>query len=261
MAVRIGFVTALAIVLAGAGHADVARHLSMAQAPTPGEMAACRDEKARLQAGLAAVFTDYRRVTTPRSIAVLVHLDARIRALLRDRPRWQPCGDDEKSYDLRWQTMAVHLGYGNHLRYSGRLLVDAHKMDPKSPLRSHTLYSTVFGVTSEHGLGVMPNVAAAEAYAKEFPDGPFVKDAYETLADFHKDLFMVFRDGHKDYKLDCFAKYITSEPRTLQQARARRVALDYYARVLSLSPDDATVRRYSDALTRGVITAWSFCAD
>ena len=109
MAIRSGFVIALAVGLAGVGHTDLTAWVSTAQGPTPGEMAACRDEKAQLQAGLAAVFTDYRRAATPRSIAVLVALDARIRAWHRDRPSWQPCGDDEKFYDPRWPAMGVHL--------------------------------------------------------------------------------------------------------------------------------------------------------
>ena len=261
MAVRIGFVIALVIALAGAGHAEVTRLVS-AQAPTPGEMAVCRNEQTRVQTGLSAVFADYQRASRPRSIAVLVDLDARIRALLLARPSYRPCArDDANVFDPRWQAIDVHTGYWNELTYTGRLLVDAHKMDPKSPLRRHTLYSTVFGVTPAHGLGVMPNINAAVAYAKEFPDGPFLRDALETIADFHKDLFMVLRDGRKDYKFDCFAKYITSEPRTVQQARAKRVALEYYDRVIPLAPADATLRRFSDELARGVITAWSFCAD
>ena len=258
MATRIGFVIALVAGLAGVGHT----HLEFtAQGPTPGEMAACRDEQVRVQAALTVVFNDYQRAGTPRTIATLVDVDARIRAILRARPSYRPCGDDLKVYDPRWQAMDVHMGYWNDLRYTGRLLVDAHRIDPKSPLRRHTLFATVFGVKPAHGMGVMPDVAAAVAYTTQFPDGPFSRDTYQALADFHKDLFMVLRDGRKDYKFECFAKYITSEPHTVQQTRARRVALEYYARVLSLSPGDPGVRKVVDELTRGTITAWSFCAD
>ena len=55
----------------------------------------------------------------------------------------------------------------------------------------------------------MPNVTAAFDYVTEFPAGPFAKQAWITIADFHKDLFMVIRDGERDYKWECFKPYIT----------------------------------------------------
>jgi hypothetical protein len=43
-------------------------------------------------------------------------------------------------------------------------------------------------------MGVMPDIKAAYAYETEFPNGPFIADVYRTIADFHKDLYMVLRD-------------------------------------------------------------------
>ena len=238
----------------------------MGQAPRAGttpdeDVATCNAEKVRLQVGMAAVFRDFQLATVPRSLETLVSMDARIRALFGARPSYRPCGDDLQFYDARWRQMGVEIGYWNSLSYSGQLLVEAHSREPHSALRPYTLFSTVFGVTPAHGLGVIPDVAAALAYAAEFPSGPFARETYRTIADFHKDLFMVLRDRRSDYKFKCYEKYIGSEPWQGQKDRAKRVALQYYRRLLDGFPGDDAARRFSDELAREVVKGWSFCAD
>lgn len=240
---------------------------AVAQVPPPavrleGELAACRAEKARLRTRLEAVFSDFDAAPVPVSLEVLVALDGRIRDALRDRPSYRPCEPDGTLiYDARWDRMGVRPGYWNDLVYSGQLLVEAHRREPGSILRRFTLFATVFGETPPHGLGVMPNIAAAFAYEKEFPNGPFIRDVYLVIADFHKDLFMVLRDRRSDYKFDCFAPYIGPEPWPTQRNRAKQRALDYYRRALALAPGDEQVRARLDETAREVVRAWSFCAD
>jgi hypothetical protein len=152
-------------------------------------------------------------------------------------------------------------GYSDDLVYSGELLVFAHKRAPDSPLRAYTLFSTVFGEKPSRGLGVMPDIEAARAYEKEFPAGPFIKDVYTILADFHKDLFMVLRDRRDDYKYQCFAPYIRPGPWAVQRDDARRVAIDYYQRTLRVTPADERIQSSLNLTTKGTIRSWSFCAD
>jgi hypothetical protein len=137
----------------------------------------------------------------------------------------------------------------------------AHRRAPRSPWRPYTLFATVFGETPDHGLGVMPDVRAARAYETEFPHGPFIRDVYRTLADFHKDLYMVLRDRLRDFKYDCFAPHITTSPRASQEARARAVAIDYYERGLRLAPADDDARTFVQETRAGTVRGWSFCAD
>jgi hypothetical protein len=223
---------------------------AVAQAPPPAarleaELAACRAEKARLRTRLEAVFSDFDAAPVPVSLEVLVALDGRIRDELRDRPSYRPCeSDGTLIYDARWDRMGVRTGYWDDLIYSGQLLVEAHRRE-----------------TPPHGLGVMPDITAAFAYEKEFPNGPFIRDVYLVIADFHKDLFMVLRDRRSDYKFDCFAPYIGPEPWPTQRNRAKQRALDYYRRALALAPGDEQVRARLDETTRDVVRAWSFCAD
>ncbi len=225
------------------------------------ETAACQKDSRRLQAGLAAAYADFQRASVPKTIATLVAVDGRIRGLLDHRPSYRPCNEDEQIFDKRWTEMGVDIGWGERLEYSGKLLVEAHSRNPRSALRPYTLFSTVFGVVEVPGLGVMPHIDKAFAYAAEFPHGPFVREVYQTIAGFHKDLYMVLRDKRTDYKFDCYKPYIKVGPWGPQQDRAKGVALDYYQRVLVLAPRDEMARQFSDELRRGVVRGWSFCAD
>ena len=73
---------------------------------------------------------------------------------------------------------------------------------------------------------------------------------------------MVLRDGRRTGgKVDCFAPHISSDPWPDQADRAREVALDYYQRILRLTPGDGRVRSLHDETRSGLVKAWSFCAD
>lgn len=225
------------------------------------ELAECRAEKAALRTGMTAVFADFDAATVPLAVPLLVALDGRIRALLRDRPSYRSCESDrDLIHDPRWERMGVVPGYWGDLGYTGQLLLEVHRRDPHSPQRAYSLYSSLFGEQLESEWA-MPDLSAAFAYAKEFPDGPFIRDVYLTIAHFHKDLFMVLRDRHADFKYDCYAAYISGEPWATQQARARNISADYYRRVLVRDPGDDAVKRLLDETERGVVRQWSFCPD
>ena len=229
---------------------------------TASELASCRAEKTALKAGMAAVFRDFDAPPSPLPLDVLVSLDGRIRDLLRNRPRYRPCIWERPSiHDQRWERMGVAPGHGTDLEYTGRLLVTAHRRAPRSPLRSYTLFATVFGEVPAGRLSVMPNIKAAYAYEAEFPHGPFIRDVYRTIADFHKDLFMVLRDRLNDFKYDCFAPHISQRAWPVQESRAKAISVDYYQRILQLAPGDDDARTFLRDTRAGTVREWSFCAD
>jgi len=233
-----------------------------AQSTVNQEQQACRAEKAMLKTKMAGVFRKFAAAADPAPLDLLVGIDGQIRALLRDRPSHRPCETDlELIFDRRWERMGVTTGFWGDLAYDGRLLLVAHRRHPNSRLRAYTLFSTVFGEARSHGLGVMPDIKAAQAYEAEFPSGPFIKDVYLTIANFHKDLFMVLRDRLADYKYQCFAPYIRATSWSEQRDQAQGVALDYYGRILWLTPGDGGIRSLLEQTRRGTIRAWSFCAD
>ena len=93
------------------------------------------------------------------------------------------------------------------------------------------------GVGTFHGLGEMPNIKYAYQYRKEFPNGPYMGKVALILANFHKDLYMVVRDLHKskgknkDYKYDCYRKYIERKPLEVQIEDNKRIAIKFYQRI------------------------------
>lgn len=101
---------------------------------------------------------------------------------------------DDNIWKERYRELGLAMyHYGNWFVYNEQFLVEAHKVNPNSEWRSLTLYSEIHGVGDEYGLGVMPNIEAAYQYAREFPNGPFIAQAFLAIAGFQKDLYMVLR--------------------------------------------------------------------
>lgn len=72
---------------------------------------------------------------------------------------------------------------------------------------------------------------------------------------------MVLRDRLKNYKYECFARYIRDGSTAAQADEARAAAIDYYRRALRVTPSDERIRASLDLTMKGTIRSWSFCAD
>jgi hypothetical protein len=164
----------------------------------------------------------------------------------------------------------VHVRhYSGELGYSGKLLVEAHRRNPNSPYRKYTLFTTILGEGTSHGLGVMPNIDQAHEYLKEFPGGPFAGDVLEILGFFHDDLFKVLRslaenEDARDYKYDCFTPYITRAPYESQMQNARSAALRYLRQAIEANPGSARNeyrRQVLEATASDDSQEWHWCAD
>lgn len=210
---------------------------------------------------LPQLYSEYAEIEGKPSIERLISLDEKLRLLFRSRPDYYPCLDDTEYWKEEYSKLGVFLDYWSLLGYSGKLLADAHRMDPRSQYRKYTLFSTVSDVESHGGLGEMPNIEAAYRYEREFPHGPFIEETLLILADFHKDLYMVLRDDLRDYKYNCFKPYIGKSSRLAQMNRAKQRAISYYEKALSInSANDYPKEKLNDTKSR-TINGWSFCAD
>jgi hypothetical protein len=147
------------------------------------------------------------------------------------------------------------------LSYSGKLLLEAHQRDPKIQ-RSYTLYSTVFGEEEEAG---MPSPAAAKAYLQEFPSGPFAFQAHLAIANFYSDLIQVIQEEEagvpRDYKYDCYQKYIVKGPLPPQRTDAQAQAVEHYLAVTRLMPKVEELAEWLVEIRTGKIGGWHYCAD
>jgi hypothetical protein len=105
----VAFLAASTLLRAVGGIAQV----SPAQTTLEQEMRACRAGKAALASMMASVFHDFDAAQDPAPLEILVAIDGRSRALLRDRPSYRPCQRDrELIYDKRWERMGVMTDAG-----------------------------------------------------------------------------------------------------------------------------------------------------
>lgn len=209
---------------------------------------------------LARIYRDYRARRS--DIASLIAFDERLRELFRirnadyieakyQRPEYESLGIEPTLFEP------------DILIYTGKLLVDAHRLNPKSEYRRYTLYSTVFPDGNEHGNGV-PSPRAAETYLREFPDGPFAAEVTRTLAFFYDDLYKVIRfelEGDRiGYKHACFERFLSNRPNE-QVKIAQQAAISYYRKSITLLPDDKFLRDTLLQIEAGRNIGWHYCAD
>lgn len=219
-----------------------------------------------VSSSLSGILKEYEATRATPTVGDLVQLDRRLRELL-PRINWEHrLPVSARSYDPRFSAIGVapHLFDRDSIGYSGRLLLEAHALDPRSTLRSHTLFSEVFGPAGEMSNEV-PVAARAEGYLAEFPNGPFAVDATAALAHFYDDLFKVIRleeSGRRvDYKHACYKPYLSGRPLHEQRLAAQEAGVKLYRRLVDLLPANPGVKQQLAALSTGTTSGWFYCAD
>ena len=217
-----------------------------------------------IETALDRIHREYSAAT--QDVARLVLLDQELRELIpyyawKERP-WLPATYLRPDYD----NIGIFPGLFERdvLTYSGKLLAEAHAHNPNSPFRNYTLYSTIFGKAGETSNGV-PSPDAAEAYVREFPQGPFIVDVHLVVAHFYDDLFKVItleEAGQRiGYKFDCYDTYLKAQPLAEQRQRARESAIRHYERLVDLLPRNADQARYLADLRQERSHGWFYCGD
>jgi hypothetical protein len=149
------------------------------------------------------------------------------------------------------------------LLYSGKLLREAHAVDGQA-FRSYTLYSTLFTEDGEDG-SQPPDPAAAKAYLREFPRGPFAIHANLALARFYEDLFrfigIAIVDDSVDFFEGCYRRYVGTTPLAQQRLAAQRAAVGYYERLTQLLPQSVIMGKALAGMRKGESEGWNFCGD
>lgn len=225
-----------------------------------------------IQQRLDQLYAEYEQISNNPTIEKYIKLDGNLREFTRNMPGWRFKVDkyeDFYKYDNE-RTLALGLETGKYtqkLQYSGKFLVVAHEMDPRSGYRNYTFFSQIMGTRPSHGLGEMPNIRAAYQYTREFPDGPFVSETFLIIANFHKDLYMVIRDlsgsAPRNHKHICFQPFVEKRPYAEQMDSNKKIAIRYYTKFTALNPDleGGDTGYWIDQLKAGTVDIWSFCAD
>jgi hypothetical protein len=217
-------------------------------------------------ARLAGIHKEFVTLKSAPTVSGLVRLDRQLRDLV-PRHTWDGRRLVSAAYlEPRYEELGLDLLMfdGDYLGYSGKLLAEAHALNPRSPLRSHTLYSTIFSPEGESSNRV-PSRDRAEEYVSEFPAGPFIVEALTILAHFYDDLFKVISleetGGRVGYKYDCFLPYLTSRPLAEQRRAAQEAGLRAYERLIALRQGISAIKDEMSALKDGTTRAWHSCAD
>ena len=212
---------------------------------------------------LEPIYKQYVSLSRP-DAGRLVQLDQQLRRLM---PRWNWQGPSASATNYReaYEAIGVQpmLFEADNLAYSGKLLLEAHRLNPNSH-RSYTLYATVFADAREADT-TPPSPAAAKAYLKEYPRGPFAIDAHLALATFYSDLFNVISEeaagASRDYKYDCYKEHIMPGPLAPQRDYARAQVSEHYRAVIRARPQLTEVAEWLSAFRREPGHAWHYCAD
>lgn len=210
----------------------------------------------------------YREYTTQRenpNVADLVRLNQQLRALFPHNSWESRPPVEAEYYKSEYESLGISqaLFDSDFLTYSGKLLREAHALNPNSPYRSYTLYSTVF----EHGEeDSVPSPEAAQAYVREFPSGPFIVHAYAALAYFYDDLYKVIQleeaGARVNYKYDCYQAYISSAPLEEQRLTVQQAGIRNYERLLERLHGNKSEEQDLRELREGNnLYRWFYCAD
>ena len=197
------------------------------------------------QAQLDAKLAEYHILSKSPNVKSLVEMDRDIKNLISKiyKAHGNEYSDTKQYWRDEYEQIGMFIGhYSDGIGYSEKLLVDAHKLNPRPPYRKHTLYTTILGERSFHGLGEMPDIKAAKQYLKEFPTGPYAADANEILGYFYDDLYKVLLNNkkhskhEKDYTDECFAPYISEAPYKEQLSVARALAISHLKKAIAINP-------------------------
>lgn len=215
---------------------------------------------------LESLYAEYTNIAAAPDVARLVAFDTKLRDFLKPLHEVGNNGmyfrDDNRFWRDEYAEMGLYVGHWTEMiTYNGKLLAEAHRINPRSPYRELTLYSTF---SNDDEYGSIPDTVAALRYIKEFPEGIFTENAMLVLADFHKDLYMVLRNElagqERDYKFECYKSFIRGKSTVEQKANARTTAMVYYRKALALNPGNTNAREMLAKVKAETVEAWSYCS-
>jgi hypothetical protein len=213
---------------------------------------------ASVETRLRQAHRQYIEARAARDVARLATIDGDLRAVMAIRPFVRATELRHGYDDLGLAPAIFDVDF---LHYSGKVLREAHAIDPHSSARPFTLFSTVF--PKGEAYVDVPDVIAARGYIREFPEGPFAAEVHFVLGDFYDDLYKAIRAGEAliNYKRACFGRFVTSAPIEDQLEAAQRTGLAHYRRGLALRPHDTRALHAMHALETATTNSWHFCAD
>lgn len=211
-----------------------------------------------LNAALRRIWQDYQSLKASPDIGRLVILDQELRFLHLDPWEREQVSIDAKYFKPEYTEIGLSIGhYSDALQYSGKLLVEAHRIDPNSRYRDYTFYSTIL---PEEYSAEPPQIDSAKVYLSEFPNGPYAFQTARILAEFYDDLYKAIRDHLRSEMrgeaFEFFSPFISNMPLNEQLAEIQMTGLKYYEQAIQLRPSDKDMKTFHEDLKRGTAKGW-----
>ena len=218
---------------------------------------------------LRRIFAEYQRIAPRRDVAALVQLHNQLESAVSARNK--VAGKNEgvdAAKKPKFLPLELGLSIGDpggwFASYDGKLLRDAHAANPRSPLRSTTLFSTVLIPSTEPnsngvhymGGGIEMEIDSARAYVREFPRGPESRVVSQLLGTWYEELFAVISDmmrgrRYPDPHDECYQATLTNAPMPSQRRAAQDSAVKYLSGAFALAPRDRKLAARVNAIRQG----------
>lgn len=224
-------------------------------------------EKDELIIKLDSYFTQYKMIVkNPNSVEKLFLLDRKISNTISTFVKSHRELNYSNLMKKKYEEIGLWVGhYSELIEYSGKLLAEAHELNPNSKYRKFTLFTTILDED-----GDMPNINQAKLYIKEFPEGPYIVTVHSILATFYSDYYKVMKNLLENHplkhgiKYDCFKPFFSKRPYKEQMKTAQQNGIKYYSKAANASKNKKTATYYNkekDKLKDGTTYGWRWCGD
>jgi hypothetical protein len=208
--------------------------------PVPGE------KYTELKDAIELIYAEYTALTMKQDDAEkLVFLDRELKKRVVEVVEYYPFQLSQKFWDKKYEKIGLFVGhYSDQLDYSGKLMVEAHKVNPNSRYREQAFYAAIFGEMNGSGNwdNGQPDIKQLYSYLQEFPNSVNAPNVYRNLAYFYHGLYKYLRykpgpdDDPYKAKEECYKSYVSERPMETQLLDAQKTGGDFYKKLIALTP-------------------------
>lgn len=202
---------------------------------------------------LENIYSEYSALAMkPDDADVLYKLHKKAASTVEKIVRYYPYDLSQKFWDNKYVKIGLGIGhYSDQLEYSGKLILDLHKVNQNSRYREESLWKSLYGEYSSGNYeNNTPKIELIYAYLKEFPNGIYASAAYESLASFYHGLYRFIRYNKSDRgKNECYEPYLSKNPIEKQMLQAQENGIKMYRKAIAASQLPEVRKLYENYLS------------
>jgi hypothetical protein len=197
---------------------------------------------------LERIYSEYSALAMkPDDADALYKLHMETTSAVEKIDKYYPYDLSQKFWDNKYVKIGLGIGhYSDQLEYSGKLILDLHKVNPNSRYREEALWKSLYGEYSSGNYeNNTPKIELIYTYLKEFPNGVYASTAYNNLASFYLGFYRFMRYNKNDpRKKECYESYMSQRPIKEQIQQARDKGIEMYQKAISTSKNPSDNQRY-----------------